>query len=210
MSVADVLPSNMTGFERSVAEAMTDTLPVPLREIMSPADTPLAFLPFLAAHESVDLWFADWSDARKRAMVEEATTLARKKGTRAGAIRFLSYVDGTLVDAISYPAKFVVGRGRVGRTPVGHPPFVARYLVKVVILKRPRHFVMGRSFVGSGRLHTADRTKILRAMAALRAAKAPETELRADFAHFRQPTLDDGIALDPGYALGAYAPRSKL
>lgn len=210
MSVAEILPPNVTAFERSVAEGMTDTLPVPFREIMSPADTPLAFLPFLAAHESVDLWFADWSEERKRTMVEEAISLARKKGTRAGAIRFLSYVDGTLVDAISYPAPFVMGRGRVGRTPVGHPPFVARYLVKVVIFKRPRHFVMGRSFIGSGRLHTADRTKILRAMAALRAAKAPETEVRADFAHFRQPTLDDGIALDPGYALGAYAPRSKL
>lgn len=210
MTVEALLPKDATAFERAVAAGMNAPLPVPIRETVSPAATAAEFLPFLAAHDSVDLWFPDWSVARKRAMVAEAITLARKKGTRAGAIRFLSYVDGTLVDAISYPAPFYMGRGRVGRTPVGHPPFVARYLVKVITFKRPRSHVIARSVLGAGRTNTPDRTKLLRALSALRAAKAPETEVRVDFAHHRQPTLDDGIALDPGQELGAYAPRSKL
>jgi phage tail-like protein len=210
MSVAAILPSNATAFERAVAAGLTDTLPVPIRDILDPAVTPEAFLPFLAAHDSVDLWFSDWSVGRKRAMVEEAVTLARLKGTRAGVIRFLSYVDGTLVDAISYPERFILGRAIIGRTPINHPAFVARYLVKVETFKKPRAFILARSILGRHILKTPDRTKLRRALAAIRVAKALESEVRVDFAHKRQTTLDDGMPLDPGSLLGAWRARSQL
>lgn len=205
-----LLDNEASPFERAVIEGMTDDLPVALLDAVNPAETPSAFLPFLAAHESVDLWLEEWSEERKREMVAEAPLLARKKGTRAGARRFLYYVDGTLLDVIAYPAPFIMGRARIGRTPIGHKAFVARYLVKVLTLKRPRSFVMSRSLLNRDRLNTADRTPLLKALGALRVAKAPETEVRVDFAHHRQPTLDDGLPLDPGFEIGAFAPRSKL
>lgn len=203
-------PQNTTAYEYSVAEGASDLLPVNIREVVNPTTTPLAFLPFLAAHESVDLWFSDWATSRKEAMIAEAQTLAAKKGTRAGTIRFLSYVDGTLLDAISYPAPFVMGRAVINRTPVAHPPFVARYLVKIVTFKRQRSFVMGRGRIGRTPIKDPSYEKFRRGLTALRAAKAPGTEYRVDFAHKRLITLADGVPVDGTYALGSYVDRFKL
>lgn len=208
--VPSSLPSNATAFERAAGEGFSDVLPVPIREIVNPFQTPVAFLPFLAAHESVDLWFSDWVEARKRAMVAEAPVLARFKGTRHGAIRFLSYVDAEIIHAISYPARFVLGRAIIGHTPIGHPPFVARYLVKIVTHKPPRAHVIGRSPIGRRVLRTPSREPFNRALAALRAAKAPETEYRVSFAHKRPIQLSDGIPLDGSYRLGGYIDRRFL
>ena len=209
-SVGYLLPPNAATFEKALSYALSNTLPVPIRQIMDANQSPAAFLPFLAAHESVDLWFPDWTDARKRAMIIEAPTLAQKKGTRQGSIRFLTYVDGTLVDAMAYPSRFVLGRAVIGRTPIDLPAFVARYLVEVDTVKPPRSLVLTRGALGDRRLKTPSRDKLNRCLIALRAAKAPETQIRVDFQYERMLTIADAPLLDGSHHLGEYIPRTNL
>lgn len=210
MSLPALLPSNSGAFERAVAEGMQADLPVPLRQVLDPATTPEEFLPFLAAHRSVDLWFADWPVERKRQMVAEAIRLARIKGTRAATLAFLAYVDAELLDIISHPARFVIGRARISRTPTGHKPFSARHLIRIETFTPPRAFVMGHSVIGRARFKTPSREPYERVRAALRASKAPETEYRVDFAHKRQWRLEDNVPLDSDLPVGAYLARNRL
>lgn len=209
-SAADLLPASAAPFDIALAKAMTDTLPVPLREALDPATAPAALLPFLAVHDGVRLWFSDWSEARKREVISASLTDCWLVGVRDGAVRYLTYVDGTLIDAVAYPARFVMGRAIIGRTPIGHAPFLARYLVRVATQKPPRALVMRRGVLGRARLKTPSREPFNRCLAALRAAKAPETEIRVDFGHSRQIRLSDGVPLDGTYRLGAYISRTKL
>jgi P2-related tail formation protein len=167
-------------------------------------------LPWLAAHDSVDLWFPDWSVARKRQVIAEAISLARVKGTRAATLKFLSYVDGTLLDIVSYPARFVMGRAVIGRSPVGHKPFVARHLVNVVTHTPKNAFVMGRAVTGRSAVKTPSRKPMKRAMAALRAAKSPDTEYRVDFGSMRPLLLSDGPLLSDNFLLGGFVARNNL
>lgn len=204
MTADQILPSNSTPLERSMLRGLADDLPVPITDIVDPDQTPVAFLPWLAHHESVDLWYEDWSEARKRAMIAEAPTIAWLKGTRQGAIRFLTYVDATVERVIAYPARFVFGRARIGLTPIGHPPFVARYLVKIDTLTPPGAMVMTRSVIGRHMLKTPSREKFNRAMAALRASKAPETQYRVSFSYKRPLRIEDAPRLDSGWRLGDY------
>lgn len=202
MSVDKILPPRATPLERSFVRGLYDVLPVPLREIVDPDETPAAFVPWLASHESVDLWFDDWPLSRKRAMVKEAPTLAWKKGTRDGSRRFLSYVDGRIERAIAYPSRFVMGRAKVGPTPIGHPAFLARYLLKVDTTTPLRALVGTRAVLGRHRLKTPSREKFRRCYVALRASKAPETQYLADFAYKRPLRLSDGAPLNGQFHLG--------
>ncbi len=208
--VQDLLPGNSTAWERAVGEAMSDRLPVPYREIMDPLQTPAAWLPFLAAHRSVDLWYSDWSLERKRQMVANAVRLARLKGTRQGTIEFLAYVDAELLDVISYPTRFVLGRAVLGRTPIGHKPFVARHLVRVRTYTAPGSLVLGRSVLGRNTLRTSDRTPLNRAMNAMTIAKSPDTQYRVDFAHKRPIQFSDEITFESGPSFSGYVDRALL
>lgn len=209
-TVGDLLPDSAGPFIQALAAGFSDTLPVPLRQIMDPATTPEAFLPWLAAHRSADLWFPDWPINRRRQMVANAIRLARIKGTRQAVIDFLEYVDGQLLDTVSYPERFIIGRAIIGRTPVNHPPFMARHLVKVETFKEPRAFVLGRAVFGSSILKTPNREKLNRCRGAITVAKAPETELRVDFAHMRQATLGDGFTFGSGLTFGRHLDRTVL
>jgi len=209
-TAADILPGNAAPFELALAEAMTDTLPVPIREIMDPATTPVPFLPFLAAHESVDLWFGDWSEDRKRLMITQAMQLAALKGTSVAAEAFLDYVDTAIVHKRSYPSKFPVGRIAAGLTPIQHPTFTAHFLLKLA-LKAPKNaIVVGRTAVGSAAVMDVDREPIRRALHALVVSKAPETAYTATFAHRLPVTLDDGVDLDAGHIMGSFKDRTRL
>jgi len=205
----DLLPFE-DPLEASIAEAVSDTLPVPVDRALDPLTTPARFLPFLAQHKGVRLWYSDWADDRKRQMIAQSSDLAAKVGTRAGVLGFLPFVDAELLDAIAYPARFVMGRSVIGRAPIGHPPFVARYLVKIETKTPPRAFVLGRSVIGRHRLKTPSPEPFRRGMAALRAAKAPDTEYRVDFAHMRPLKLSDGPLLSDNLRLGAFVARTTL
>lgn len=209
---ADLLPQSGAGapFECGLAFAMGDTLPVPIRTALDPAAAPMAFLPFLAVHDGVRLWFSDWSEAVKRRVVAEAIAANFEVGTRAASARFLSYVDATIVATISYPARFVVNRGAIGRTPVAHPDFTARYLVKTVTHKPPRAFTLGRGAIGRKPIRTPSREPFHRICAALRAAKAPESWYRVDFAHKRKLTFGDAPLLDGSHHVGDFVDRKRF
>jgi phage tail-like protein len=208
----DFLPANATTYEKSVVRDISEYLVADLRKAVDPNQTPVDFIPFLAAHESVDLWYEDWTEARKRQMIAEAPVLARYKGTRKGTIEFIKYVDATLVDALAYPAKFVFGNARIGRTPIGLQPFVARYLIKISTTKEKKSFMMTRGVIGRDFLKAPDREPFERAFVALRISKAPETQMRVDFAYKRQLELSDGPLLDNDgmYNLGDYVDRTKI
>jgi P2-related tail formation protein len=210
MSVADLLPPNSQAFERSAAEGMSDTLPVPLRQVMDPAATPVPFLPFLAAHRGVDLWYSDWTLSRKRLMVENAVKLSALKGTVAAPAAYLAYVDGEILDKISYPAPFTIGRDFIGRDDIIHRAFVARFLVRVRTYTKGQAMVLGRGTIGRHVLRRADLEPFKRCLKALRISKAMDTQYRVDFAHQRRITLADSVPLDGSFTLGDFVPRTRL
>ncbi|WP_062111140.1 phage tail protein I [Aureimonas sp. AU40] len=210
-SGSEVIYSEAGPFERALAKAFTDRLPIPIRDLLDPALTPEAFLAFLGSSESADLWFGDWPLVRKREMVQAARDgLAALKGTRDGPDAFIRFVGGAILDRISYPTRFVLGRARVGRTPIGHPPFAARYLVKVATTRPPRALVLGRGMLGRATLRTPTREPLRRCLVALAASKGEATEYRVDFSHRRTLRLDDAPSLDGGFRLGQFVDRVRL
>jgi phage tail P2-like protein len=209
-SVGDLLPGARGTFEEAVAAGMSDDLPVPIEDVVDPAQTPIAFLPWLAVHYGVRLWFSDWPEDLKRFVIDEAPALNFMIGTRAAIPALLAYVDAALVDVRAYPQRFVFGRAVVGRTSVRHPAFMARYLIHVETATPRMGFVYGRAVLGRHAGRTPSREKFRRARAALRAAKSPETEYRVSFQHKRQITIADGVPLDGTYALGQFISRTRL
>ncbi|WP_246726779.1 phage tail protein I [Antarcticirhabdus aurantiaca] len=211
MITADKLVPEESGLVAlALAFAMSDELPVPIRQIMDPATTPAAFLPFLAAHRSVDLWFDDWPEARKRLMVAEAVKLAALKGTRAAAAAFLPFVDAEILDRISYPQRFVLGFGALGVTPIDHKPFTTHFLIKVPLRAPVAPIVLGQTGLGDGALQEVDLDPIRRVNRALVVSKSPETLLSADFAHRRPLTFGDRPKLDGTHRVGGWVDRKTF
>lgn len=210
MRVDELLPGNSGTFERALAATLLDGLPVPLRDLVDPMKTPARFLPFLAAHESVDLWFEDWPEERKRRMIAQALRLGGIKGTRAAAAAFLEFVDTTIVHKRSYPARAPVGRIVAGRTPINHPDFTARFLLKVDLVAPLRARPVGRMSIGRALALTVDREPLRRAKRALVVSKAPATAYSVTFAHRVPITLDAGLDLEAGCELGAFHDRTHL
>lgn len=208
-TVRELLPS-AAAFEKAAAVAMSDALPVPITAVFDPSTAPVPFLPWLAVHDGVRLWFSDWSEARKRLVIDEAPVLAGRIGTRSATGQMLGYVDGTLLDTVSYPARFVLRRARIGRTPIGHPAWVARHLVHVRTITPSGALVLGRGRLSARYLKSPSREPLHRCLIAMATAKAPETEYRADFGHHRELRLSDAPALDGTYSLGAFVARTKL
>ena len=94
--VSLVLSGEAKAFERAGAAGLSDDRPVPYEEIMDPYRSPERFLPLLAAHHSVDLWYDDWPTARRREMIAQcagvstiypASPLGSRKGTLVGLKR---------------------------------------------------------------------------------------------------------------------------
>ena len=217
--VKALLPSSSGPFERALAAGMSDALPVPYAELMDPYLTRADLLPWLAAHYSLDLWFDDWPEARKREAIAQAAgrstihpavEIASLKSTRTGTHRYLALVDGTVIDIVSHPQRVVLGRTAWRRAPVGHPAFKARHLVKVETFKQPRAWVLGRTPLGKTIAKASNREPLERAMKAMRAAKGADTEYRVDFGHRRMITIDDNIDIDAGFQLAAYVDRTRL
>jgi P2-related tail formation protein len=206
----DLVSPERSELEEGFAVAMTDELPVPLRQALDPQTAPVNLLPFLAAHDSVDLWYPDWSEERKRRMIEEAPELATLIGTRAAAARFLPYVDTEIIHKMSHPARFPVGRIAVGLSPIQHKPFLTRFLCKVALTPSPRAVCVERTAVGRAAVQTINREPLRRAQMALTVSKGPYTAYTVTFAHRIPITLDDGFDLDEGHVFGAYRDRIRL
>jgi len=207
--VRDILPGIAKPFVLATADAMTDTLPVPIAEIINPATSPLGFLPFLAAHESVDLWFNDWTDERKRAMVQQAVELAALKGTREGLIRFLSFVDAEITWLIAHPARFAMGRSAIAVRPIGHKPMTAHYLVKVPLVAPANPFRIGRAALGRRAFTRVSLEPLRRARMTTVVAKAPETLTSLNFAWRRRARFGDGLPFG-SIRFGEFIDRPRL
>lgn len=207
MNVEPFLPRNATAFERSVAAGMSDDLPVPVAQVVSPADTPLSFLPFVAVNEGVKLWFDDWSEARKRQIAAAWPQLADLIGTRPGLVQLLAYVDAALISAVAHPRRFVLGLSALGIQPIQFPAFTARYLIKVGLRRHKASFVFGRGALGHHALMPVNREPIRRAKIAATVSKGPATQYTATFAHRRRPTFDE---MEFGLPFDAFIDRTSL
>ncbi|WHA40917.1 phage tail protein I [Agrobacterium larrymoorei] len=217
--VSVLLPSSSDKFEHALAAGVSDDLPVPYAEILDPYRTPVRFLPWLAAHHSVDLWFDDWSQTRKREMIAQcagvsvlfpASPLAALKGTLAGLKRYLAFVDAEIVDRVAHPARFTFGRAVIGMTPVAHKPFVAHYLVKITLTAPKNRFQIGRCAFGRAAMTSVDLEPIRRAKRAMQTAKVPETQYSVSFAWRRNLTFQDQPFIDGSHAFGGFVDRKRL
>jgi len=205
-----LLPGNSGPFERAAADALSDTLPVPIAQIMDPETTPTAFLPFLAAHESVDLWFDDWTLARRRQMVAEAVELAALKGTRKGLRRLLAYVDAEVTWLIAHPARFAFGRSAIAARPIAHPPMVAHYIVRVPLDRPANTFQVGRAVLGRSAMTRVGLEPLRRARIAMATAKDPATLYSVNFAHRRRIRFGDAVPMDGSATFGGFIHRPRL
>jgi phage tail P2-like protein len=80
-----LLPANSSALERALDigfGTLLDRIVLPFPELMNPASTPTAFLPYLAADRGVSEWSAAAAEAEKRLTVELAWPTARQAGTR--------------------------------------------------------------------------------------------------------------------------------
>ncbi|MBV7576612.1 phage tail protein I [Pseudomonas sp. PDM32] len=80
-----LLPANSSPLERALDlgfGVLLDRIAPPFPELMNPAATPLAFLPYLAADRGVSEWNAEAVELEKRLTVGLAWPTARQAGTR--------------------------------------------------------------------------------------------------------------------------------
>ncbi|MNI24496.1 Phage tail protein [compost metagenome] len=84
-SRASLLPANSSALEIALDIGfcvLLDRIAPPFPELMNPAQTPLAFLPYLGADRGVSEWSSEAAEAEKRLTVELAWPTARQAGTR--------------------------------------------------------------------------------------------------------------------------------
>ncbi|UVM71402.1 phage tail protein I [Pseudomonas alvandae] len=80
-----LLPVNSSPLERALDlgfAQLLERIDPPFPELMNPRETPLAFLPYLAADRGVKEWSTEAVEAEKRLTVEFAWPTARQAGTR--------------------------------------------------------------------------------------------------------------------------------
>ncbi|QJI33558.1 phage tail protein I [Pseudomonas sp. ADAK13] len=80
-----LLPANSSPLEKALDLGfgqLLDRVTPPFPELMDPARTPVAFLPYLAADRAVNEWSATAPEAEKRLTVKLAWPTARQAGTR--------------------------------------------------------------------------------------------------------------------------------
>lgn len=107
-----LLPRNATAWD--IAGSLTSAARRPLdsdiiRRVWSPWECPADLLPYLAHAFSVDLWYEEWTETRKRSIIANAVAMHRLKGTLAGIERYLAYTGATLLNVVTPPAKVYSG-----------------------------------------------------------------------------------------------------
>lgn len=106
-----ILPAAETPFNKALSSLSTrlEAIDAPTRDVWNPWTCPPQFLKSLAHAFSVDLWVDEWSDVRKRRIIANAVEMHRQKGTLAGVLSYLEYVDASLVDYIVPPMRVFSG-----------------------------------------------------------------------------------------------------
>jgi phage tail P2-like protein len=95
---SELLPSNATDLEKSLAGAASviNDIPLDIASVWNPATCPSALLPWLAWALSADVWSASWSDAQKRSYLAHTIDDQRRKGSRASVQSLLWTFDSLL------------------------------------------------------------------------------------------------------------------
>jgi phage tail P2-like protein len=95
---SDLLPTNATDLEKSLAGAASiiNDIPLDIASLWNPATCPAPLLPWLAWALSADVWSATWSDATKREYLAHAIEDQRRKGTPASVQSVLASFDSLL------------------------------------------------------------------------------------------------------------------
>lgn len=96
-----LLPPKSTRLERALAECCADIeqVDIPLRHLNNPNTCPEHLLPWLAWSLSVDRWEESWSEAAKRAVINDSWRVHKHKGT-ISAIR-------SVVEPMGYMLKII-------------------------------------------------------------------------------------------------------
>lgn len=76
-----------------------ESLPVPLRAIRRPYESPVEFLPWLAWDNGVTWWDVTWSEQQQRNVIANARWVNQRRGTPGAVSRALSTLD--------YPAELI-------------------------------------------------------------------------------------------------------
>lgn len=111
---AHLLPPNASALERvfSSAGARINEVPVPIDLLKRPYEVPAAFLPHLAWEVSLDVWFQDWPEWRKRRAVAKSIDLHYLKGTLRGVEGWLDLIGAKVQVAHIPPVAAYVSENR--------------------------------------------------------------------------------------------------
>lgn len=111
--MANILPNNSTPMEHAVASQVERLLALDveqIRRLWDPWTCRLDMLPYLAWAMSVDVWYDDWDEYKKRSVVANAIKHHALKGTLSGLEVYAGLVGSTIVHATVPPAKVFSGR----------------------------------------------------------------------------------------------------
>lgn len=189
-----LLPPNASALERAadaVIQARIGALPVPLRDLWSAQDCPVALLPWLAWSLSIDQWDAAWPEHVQRARIASAIAVQRIKGTRQSVADVIASFGGNVVlrewwqkTPRGVPHTFdltVALAGDQGQAPTAE--FITSVITEVARTKPARsHFTfsVAVNFAGGLGLRGVARPMIY-ARLDLFASAAPPNPFRLDF-----------------------------
>lgn len=107
MTDVTLLPNNRTSWEVAVATVDAER-PVPFEvagAILNPDTCPAHLLSYLAASLSIDVWYEDWPETKKREVCRQAFRLHRLKTTVAGIKAHVALTGAEVLRVIRPPAR---------------------------------------------------------------------------------------------------------
>lgn len=113
----DLLPPNAVPLEKALAGPtgrIDNDIPVPIDKLLDAWECPVAYLPWLAWHLSLDLWDWEWDEFKQRSVIAKAIILARSKGTAHGMRLHCDVVD-TEVKQLVVPPQGVFASAAISK-----------------------------------------------------------------------------------------------
>lgn len=110
--MANILPNNATNLEHALASMSHRILDLDtdeIRRLWDPWRCRADLLPYLAWALSVDLWYDDWNEYKKRSVIANAIKHHSQKGTLALLETYADLVGSRVVSAVVPPAKIFSG-----------------------------------------------------------------------------------------------------
>jgi phage tail P2-like protein len=108
-----LLPANSSPLEKALDLGfgqLLDRIALPFPELMNPAKTPSAFLPYLAADRGVSEWDAGASESEKRLTVSLSWQIQRQAGTNKALSHAVESLGFTPNISAWYEQQAIIGR----------------------------------------------------------------------------------------------------